>query len=147
MLWATSDFAFPVGNIFNLNSRRAFLSTCRQQLWARELLRSCEAVSCPVSDGLLTGQFQQCLVGRPQGWDLRESCDVLAGLPGDLIQNTAPPFAYFFISKMGITRLRPWRCYYKKQSRGATAVVTVVAADWEGALGSNQNMDVLSKFL
>lgn len=115
MLQAMSGFALPMGSIFNLNSRRAFLSTRRQQLWVRELLRSCEAVSCPVSDGLLAGQIRQGLVGRPQGWDLRESCDVLLASQ-ETVFKTAPPFAYFFISKMGIMRLRPWRCYYKKQS-------------------------------
>lgn len=114
MLQAMSDFVLPMGNIFNLNSRRAFLSTCRQQLWVRELLQSREAVSCPVSNGLLTGQFQQCPVGRPQGWDLQESCDVLLASQ-DTLFKTAPPFACSFISKMGIMRLRPWRCYYKKQ--------------------------------
>ena len=114
MLQAMSDFALPMGNIFNLNSRRAFLSNCRQQLWVRELPRSCEAVSCPVSNGFLTGQFQQCVVGRPQGWDLQQSCDVLLASQETLFK-TAPPFAYSFISKMGVMRLRPWRCYYKKQ--------------------------------
>lgn len=53
------------------------------------------------------------LVWKPRGWDLQESCDVLLASQETLFE-TAPPLAYFFISKMGIMILRPWRSYWKK---------------------------------
>jgi len=101
MLQAMSDFALPMGNIFNLNRRRAFLSTHRQQLWVRELLRSWEAVSCPVSDGLLAGRFQQRLVGRAQGWDLQGSGDVLLASQETLLKTQHLPWLTSSFLKWG----------------------------------------------